>query len=124
MERIEITISDKLTKEQEVFAIAKKLSKQLKIGKKQKQIGDNLEIKHLKTAITINRVSTERTYKTIDCSCCGSSFIKAKAKVLYTNYGGATRRLLYCSDECKENVYAIIGGNRVTKTRIGAAHLF
>lgn len=54
--------------------------------------------------------------KTIKCNCCNKMYPKKEAKFCFTNYGGAVRKLQYCSDDCVEQVISINPG-RISLTK-------
>lgn len=118
MEKITIKIPDNLTPEQEAFRIARELGKKmLPTGKKENlALGDGYEIKHLQTVIIIKRTPTEEVITTQQCNC-GNIFIRKAGLKLFTNYGGDTKTLLYCSEVCRQNTIDVAGENRVSKTR-------
>jgi len=119
MEKINITIPDGLTPQQEIFAIANKLGKALAPPKKQIAIGQGYEVKHLDTQITIRREPTSNLLVTQECSVCKTLFEPSVKHCLYVNYGGVVQKRKYCSDECRDVVQSMCGPGRALPTRSG-----
>lgn len=117
MEKIRISIPDNLTPEQEVFKIAQHLgAKMLPKGEMNKiYIGNGYEIKESQTVIEIVRIPTEKVLVTHECFC-GIVFTRSVGYKLYSNYGGKTKTLYYCSDNCRQQVIDI-AGERVSKIK-------
>ncbi len=111
MEKINITIPDNLTYEQEVFAIAQQLGKKM-LPPKNKLLGSGYTIKHLETQIIIKREEVEKPIVTKECGACGDIFEVKTGKSLWTNYGGTQKKRHYCTDECRDIVMAISGPHR------------
>ncbi len=111
MEKIKIVIPDNLSKDQELLLIAKELSKKYLPGKNQKLIGSGYELKHLQTQIIIERQPTETAIVTKECFC-GTIFELKYGFKLYSNYGGRRKKLLYCSDTCRQHVMDVSGEGR------------
>jgi len=121
MKKIDITIDDSLTPEQEVFAIAKQLSKKLILsGNDKKLLGTGYTIKEAKTQININRVFKEKTVKPIKtyvCPICQTIVDSKLHKPLFSNYGGSIKKHRLCSNECRDALIDICGEGRTSKTR-------
>lgn len=113
MKRINITIPDNLTPNEEVLAIAKQLGKKL-LPSKLKMLGSGYELKHLQTQINIKREAIEKPIVTRECPICKTIVDQKAAKVLWTNYGGNQKKNYYCSDECRETVLHIAGNGRAS----------
>ena len=116
MEKINITIPDNLTPNEEVLAIAKQLGKKL-LPSNQKLLGSGYELKHLQTQINIKREAIEKPIVTRECPICKTIVDQKAAKVLWTNYGGNQKKHHYCSDECRESVLQIAGSGRASIKR-------
>ena len=117
MKNIIVTVPDTLTQKQELIEIVKQLSKPLLGTRTQKKIGQQLEIKHAETTITIKRVAIEVPIVTLTCSVCGTIFEKTIGVKMYTNYGGPVKELLYCSRECVQFMLDWDTANRFSKTK-------
>lgn len=117
MEKIIITIPDNLSQQEEIAAIAKELTKKYLPGNTQKALGTGYELKHLETQIIIQRKSVEKVLVTVECSKCGTIYEKDKGFKLYTNYGGRTKKIFFCSDECRQFLIDHAGNGRVALTR-------
>jgi hypothetical protein len=112
MEKVNITIPDNLTHEQEIFAIAKALGAKMLPSGKTKLLGSGYEIQNIQTQITITREAVEKPIVTIECSVCKTIFEKKIGAALYVNYGGKPRKRLFCSTECCNEVINICGEGR------------
>ncbi len=110
---ITIKIADNLTPQQEVVAIAKQLAKKQLSGGGQnkdiKRIGDELNIQHLKTTITIDRVSTEKPIIMLTCNVCGCDYQSDMTKHYFHNYGGKNTKRSVCSDGCQQFMIEYFG---------------
>lgn len=118
MDKINITIGKGLTKEQEVFAIARQLTKKSLAVGGQKKLGDGMYFAENQTQITVTRQDDVRLERTKTCGVCDSIFSVKGCKFAYSNYGGANKKLLFCSDECADTVCEIFEG-RVTRKAQG-----
>jgi hypothetical protein len=119
MEKINITIPDNLTPQEELFAIAKQLGKKMLPAGKTNLLGSGYEIQDLQTQITIIRKAVDKPIVTIDCSVCRTVFEKSIGKILYVNYGGKNRQRHFCSEECCQAVIDIVGEGRASMKRNG-----
>lgn len=119
MEIIRITIPDDLTPEQELLEIGKKLGKKMLPQNNQKMLGSGYTIKHLQTAIVIERKSTVKPIVTRECSVCQTLFDQCVGKGFWTNYGGKIRRIYVCCEECRKQYMGILGDGRCAKTKSG-----
>jgi len=121
MEKINITIPDNLTSEQELMAIAKQLGRKLLPTDNKKLLGTGYEIKHLETQITIKREQVEKPIVTRTCPICQTIFEQKIGKRLWTNYGGVQKQHHYCKDECRETVLQVAGTGRaaIKKSELG-----
>lgn len=118
MKTTTIQIPDTLTPKQELIEIVKQLSRPLLQGKKdRKRIGDDINVKHAKTIIVIERIAVEKPIETQVCSVCGTIFEKTIGCKLYTNYGGPVRKLLYCSSNCVQFMLDWDTTNRFSKVK-------
>lgn len=61
--------------------------------------------------------------KEAKCSCCGSVYEKKKSVKLYTNYGGNSRTIKYCSENCADIVIDI-SPNRVSRKPLKPINLW
>lgn len=61
--------------------------------------------------------------KEAKCSCCGSVYEKKNAVTLFTNYGGAQRKLCYCSNNCAEKVIEL-NPERISKKPLKPLNLW
>lgn len=113
MERINITIPDNLTPNEEVLAIAKQLGKKL-LPSNLKKLGSGYELKHLQTQINIKREAVVKPIVTHECSVCSAVFEQKIGKKLWINYGGNQKQRHYCSDECRDTVLQIAGSGRAS----------
>lgn len=117
--KITIEIPDDLNHEQEVLAIAKKLSKQKTIDSKKsntKLIGDKTVIKNLETSIIIKRVSKEKPIELVICSVCQTQYEKQLGFPYYHNIGGNVKKGLTCSEPCTDIVISI-SPDRISKKK-------
>ena len=112
MEKITITISDNLSPEQEVFAIAKKLGKALGPLRNLLALGDGYEVKQLDTQIIIKRVPSSPLLITQTCSVCDTIFEPKVGVSMYVNYGGIVQKRRYCCEDCKNVVKDMCGPGR------------
>lgn len=117
MEKINITIPDGLTPQEEIFAIAKKLGKALAPPKKNKAIGDGYEVKQLETQITIKREPKSPLLVTQECGVCQTLFEPKEGFKLYVNYGGSVLLKRYCCDECRSTIIDIAGDRASLKKK-------
>lgn len=111
MEKINITIPDNLTPQEELLAIAAQLGKKMLPGGKA-MLGSGYQIQDLQTQITITREAVEKPLVTIECSVCKTIFEKSLGVPMYVNYGGDARKRLFCSKECCGEVINICGEGR------------
>lgn len=114
MEKINITIPDGLTPQEEIIAIAKKLGKALSPPKNLKALGTGYEVKQLETQITIKREPKSPLLVTQECSVCQTLFERKEGFILYINYGGNTRQVRYCCEECRNIVIDVCGEGRTS----------
>lgn len=114
MEQIHIKIPDNLSPSEEMLAIAKQLGKRMLPAGKNKLLGSGYEIKHSETKITITREAVEKPIATLVCSVCKTTCEMTLAKPLWINYGGKTRKVHYCSDDCRSKVIEICGEGRAS----------
>lgn len=121
MEKINITIPDNLTPEQELTAISKKLGRKLLPTDNKKLLGTGYEIKHLETQITIKREQVKKPIVTRTCLICKTIFEHKIGKRLWINYGGAQKQHHYCRNECREAVLQVEGTGRasIKKSELG-----
>lgn len=124
MEIIKITIPDNLTPDQELLAIAQQLGKKMLPSKNQNLLGAGYELKHLQTAIVINRVTTEKIIVTRVCPICDTIFDHSIGKRLWTNYGGVKKQHHYCSDDCRDVMESIVGDGRSSRSKNKLQPLF
>ena len=118
MEKIIIKIPDNLTPEEERFAIFKKMGKALAPPKKkQLAIGEGYVVQQLQTEIVIIREPVVKLTVVHECSVCKTLFEPLDGFKLYVNYGGITKKRLYCSDNCVVTVMSICGEGRASKTK-------
>lgn len=119
MKTIKISISDNLSEEKEIFAIAKKLQQKALSGnaknKEVLRIGDNIDVKELQTQIIITRVSTEKPIEMVTCNVCNCEYQNNLAKYYFHNYGGKRQKRAVCSIEC-QNFMVENFGVRVSKS--------
>lgn len=111
--KIMLEIADDLSPQEEVFHIAKLLSGKKGIGNGQKLIGVGMTVKESSIEIEVRRIPKEKPLKTSVCSICQTVFESKRGLPLYTNYGGVTRKLLYCSTDCQSAMIDLFGGQRV-----------
>ena len=121
MEKINITIPDNLTPQEELMAIAKQLGRKLLPTDNKKLLGTGYEIKHLETQITIKREQVEKPIVTRNCPICQTIFEQKIGKRLWTNYGGVQKQHHYCKSECREMVLQVAGTGRaaIKKSELG-----
>lgn len=120
---IRITIPDNLSKEDEVFAISKKLQQKALSGhgrqEDRKMIGDYNQIIDLTTTIIVERKSKEKPIEMVKCTACGCEYQNDMFFPVYVNYGGQNKLLKYCSESCQESVIEVCGEGRASKKRTG-----
>ena len=102
---IRITIPDNLSKEDEVFAITKKLQQKALSGhgrqEDKKMIGDYNKVTDLTTTIIVERKSKEKPIEMVKCPDCGCEYQNDMFFPVYVNYGGKNKLLKYCSESCQ-----------------------
>lgn len=109
MKTIKIQIPDNLNEQEEVFAIAKQLSKK-RIGTgKVNRIGEGVEVQHITTNIVVERVHNEPVVIMKQCSVCKTEFNQKKGVALKSNYGGTTKTIKVCSKPCANTMVSLIG---------------
>lgn len=113
MEKINITIPDNLTTQEELLLIAKHLGKKLLPAGKT-LIGTGYELKQLQTQINIVRESVEKPIVTHECPVCKTITERSICKTLWTNYGGVIRQHYYCSIVCRDEMLNIVGEGRAS----------
>lgn len=116
MNRINITIPDDLTPEQEFMAIAKALGKKMLPATGNKQLGEGYEIKDMDTTIVITRKSIIKPIVTHTCPMCPMVFTAPAAYQMWTNYGGKKKLHYYCSAKCRQTVFDVCGPGRASFT--------
>lgn len=120
---IRITIPDNLSKEDEVFAITKKLQQKSLSGhgrqEDKKMIGDYNKVTDLTTTIIVERKSKEKPIEMVKCTACGCEYQNDMFFPVYVNYGGKNKLLKYCSENCQEAVIEVCGEGRASKKRNG-----
>lgn len=120
MKKIKIVIPDDLTPKQEIEEIAQKLTQKMLVshGRQQdhKRIGNQVDVKDLKTEITIERKG-ESPVEYIKCNVCGCDYQSDTAKVIWTNYGGTARPIKTCSDICIDNMVSMLGEGRLNRKK-------
>ena len=120
---ITITIPDNLSKEDEVFAISKKLQqKALSTHGRQddkKMIGDYNKVIDLTTTIVVKRTSKDKPIEMVKCTVCGCEYQNDMFFPVYVNYGGQNKLLKFCSEKCQEDVIEVCGEGRASKKRTG-----
>ena len=118
MEKIEISIPEGLSKQEEALMIGKMLTQKILGTKYCKQIGAGYEINHLETQIIITRNPTEEVTVTKQCNCCETIFDISIGIILYHNYGGLVKTMTICSNECKEFILCHFG-DRISEKKRG-----
>lgn len=120
---IRIIIPDNLSKEDEVFAISKKLQQKALSGhgrqEDKKMIGDYNQVTDLTTTIIVERKSKEKPIEMVKCTACGCEYQNDMFFPVYVNYGGQNKLLKYCSESCQEAVIEVCGEGRASKKRTG-----
>lgn len=116
MEKIQITIPEGLTNEQEIELIARELGKQYLPKNKKVSIGIGYRINQINTEIEITRSPVEEMAFVFVCPVCEKNANQRKAKRLFTNYGGRIRERMCCSNDCRD-FYISINPDRISKTR-------
>jgi predicted nucleic acid-binding Zn ribbon protein len=123
MKKVEITIADNMTPQQEAVEIFKQLAQKAIAEKpKQKRLGQVVEVIDQKTLITVTRTSEEKVIPTKTCSVCGTEFTPDVAKHYFHNYGGNTRKVAVCSSKCREIMVEYLG-DRASKSKAGLKSL-
>lgn len=119
MENIVIKIPDNLSPIKEAALISKRLAQKALTtsgtSKEVLRIGNELNIKKLKTTITIERVSNEKPIQMIKCNVCGCEYQNNTSSHFYHNYGGAVKKVSTCSKECSETAIELIGNRASLK---------
>lgn len=115
--KITIKIADDLTPKQEAMEISKMLTQKLLAGNGNQvdklRIGDQIDIKHLETEILIQRIGAT-PIEMITCNVCGHDYQSNLYKGVWTNYGGKTKEVKTCSDECAQSLISICGEGRAS----------
>ena len=114
--KIEITIPDNLSPQEELLEIAKHLGSKMLPEGKTKLLGTGYTIKHSETQITIKREAVEKPIVTYECYC-GTVFEKGTGEKVYHNYGGNPKVLNVCSKDCQHNVITMCGDGRASAKR-------
>jgi len=127
MDKMTIKIPDNLTPENELKAIFKKISQKQLSGdgsnKDIKRIGQQYDIKHTETQITIVRESKEPIIEMVTCNACNCEYQNNTAFYYWHNYGGKPKKVAVCSEKCQTDVINLLGG-RASKKKIKMTRLF
>lgn len=115
METFNIKIPYGLTKPEEASMIAGALTKKLLGTNKVKEIGTGYEITHSQTKIIITREYQEELTITAKCNRCDCEYDIRMAKRIYHNYGGKSRFLDVCSENCQNEVLDFLGDRASAK---------
>ena len=122
MNILTLELPDDLTPQEEAARIAGALLKH-SLGKGQKLLAGEIEIKDLNTGLIIRRVP-KKSAPLVSCSVCKSLFDKKQGAVLWVNYGGIPKRLIYCTDGCRKQVLDVCGEGRAAINKRGLVHHF
>ncbi len=120
---IRITIPDNLSKEEEIFAISKKLhQKALSSHGSQndkKMIGDYNQVIDLTTTIIVERKSKEKPIEMVKCPACNCEYQNDMFLPVFINYGGNKKKIKVCSESCQNDIIDVCGEGRAAKTSRG-----
>lgn len=115
MKKITINIPDGLSSLEEAHLIKDKLVQKALSGtgknRDQKRIGDRVKVGYTETTIVIKRDVSDHI-ETVKCNACGCDYQSDMFKRIYINYGGRTKELRYCSEDCCKTVIDICGPGR------------
>lgn len=116
MQKINITIPDNLNPNDELLVIVKQLGKAF-LPTNKKLLGSGYEVKNLETQINIKREPIEKPIVTRECPVCLTVFEQKIGKKLWINYFGNYKQKHYCSSECRETVFQLVGIGRASIKR-------
>lgn len=118
--KIRIVIPHNLSNEEELIEINKRLTQKLlaSSGRRvdHKRLGNQLDIQHLKTEITIERTG-EKPIEMVICNTCGCEYQNNLFKRVFINYGGINKTIKVCSDTCQDALIDICGTGRAAKKK-------
>ncbi len=110
---IRITIPDNLSKEEEVFAISKKLQQKAlsSHGRQEdkKMIGDYNQVIDLTTTIIVERKSKEKPIEIVKCPACSCEYQNDMFLPVFINYGGNKKKIKVCSESCQNDIIDVCG---------------
>jgi len=117
---IKIKIPSDTTDEQFGEVIKKRLNQKMLSGsgvnKNVKMIGQYVEVLQDNITIKVERIYNEPIIEMATCNVCNSEYQNTDAKYYFHNYGGKTKKVAVCSNECIDFMVENFGV-RVSKTK-------
>lgn len=113
--KIKIVIPDDLSPIQEARLISQRLMQNMLASNgsqlDKKRIGDQVDIRHLTTEITIERKGP-KPIEMIACNVCGCEYQSDLFKPVIVNYGGKNKTVKTCSENCQTDLINLCGTGR------------
>lgn len=112
---IKIVIPDHLKPGEEAALISERLHQKMLAGngvnETVKRLGQQIDIKHLTTTITIERVG-EKPVEYVMCNVCNTEYQSDTSTPVWVNYGGKQKKVHTCSSICANDLIALCGSGR------------